>query len=714
MSSGHLRREGAAPLPYRPGAQRTTEGYLRDFTRLHDDVQPISGGRLAIAGPGSPPSPLSSGGMQQIAAPPPIQGPGPVVCDDSSGDDDELGIVKVKFGAEDQGPLGIEFKEVSIKSCNPSGMGQFRAGRPLEAGMVLRAINGVPADRLAFNAVLELVGHHGGDIRGLTLTFQKPDHMNMGSFNPDSPEVRGNQQELIDEMSAQIMTLRETIDEKDAEIESLKHERDEQETTVIEALAPLLPRGRAKHDYPANPDDFQEGDLRFSTGNKIVLLDLSDEEWARGYVENKPESVGDFPRAYIEIVGNVSGVGSADEAVNEEMETLRAEVEKLRAIVDTGNVDEGMQHALDKQTKQIVKLKKSLSAASKGDVAEAMTDAEEAARKDKKMVAKLKKRVLKDQKVLKRQHEEMEILIETMRDWKRELQMILSDFAHMEAMFSRMQDEFDSTIPRAAEMIVDKIIECGVGGGGGINEEEVDALVAERVDEIVAEKDAEIEDWIAKHNKECVERRRWFNVVQEMKGNIRVFCRCRPLIGIELDKGEQIVCKFDVEGEIVVGNAPRAADNKLYEFDQVFGPDCGQEDIFEDTRQLVQSAMDGYNVCIFAYGQTGSGKTFTMEGDLETNPGINLRALQELFRLRDERDGHYTVILSQVEVYCEMVRDLLAPASRAGQSMELKSVGDGACVLSAAAAAALAELLSMLTTENAPELHWPGVETYQI
>ena len=69
-----------------------------------------------------------------------------------------------------------------------------------------------------------------------------------------------------------------------------------------------------------------------------------------------------------------------------------------------------------------------------------------------------------------------------------------------------------------------------------------------------------------------------------------------------------------------------------------------------------------------------------MEGDLEENPGINLRALIELFRLRDERDGEYTVVMSQVEVYCEMVRDLLAPPSRAGQAMDLKSVGDGAYV----------------------------------
>ena len=42
---------------------------------------------------------------------------------------------------------------------------------------------------------------------------------------------------------------------------------------------------------------------------------------------------------------------------------------------------------------------------------------------------------------------------------------------------------------------------------------------------------------------------------------------------------------------------------------------CDGAQVYEDTHNLIQSSIDGYNVCIFAYGQTGSGKTFTMIGD---------------------------------------------------------------------------------------------------
>lgn len=48
----------------------------------------------------------------------------------------------------------------------------------------------------------------------------------------------------------------------------------------------------------------------------------------------------------------------------------------------------------------------------------------------------------------------------------------------------------------------------------------------------------------------------------------------------------------------------------------------------------------GYNVCIFAYGQTGSGKTHTMSGTNTvelSGRGINYRALDDLFAIRDKR-----------------------------------------------------------------------------
>jgi hypothetical protein len=55
---------------------------------------------------------------------------------------------------------------------------------------------------------------------------------------------------------------------------------------------------------------------------------------------------------------------------------------------------------------------------------------------------------------------------------------------------------------------------------------------------------------------------------------------------------------------------------------------------------LIQSAFDGFNVCIFAYGQTGSGKTYTMTGK-KGEAGIIPKAIQEIFETGKRDSDRY-------------------------------------------------------------------------
>ncbi|KAH9589199.1 Kinesin motor domain [Trypanosoma melophagium] len=162
------------------------------------------------------------------------------------------------------------------------------------------------------------------------------------------------------------------------------------------------------------------------------------------------------------------------------------------------------------------------------------------------------------------------------------------------------------------------------------------------------------------YKKELKLRKQYYNTIQELKGNIRVYCRVRPMLKNELKDGHTNVMQFPSSDELkLVDQNGRL---KLYEFDEVYPPDAPQSKVFEDTSPLIDSVVDGYNVCIFAYGQTGSGKTYTMGGGDGESKGINTRALERLFQVIDERKETETstVTISVLEIYCETIHDLLS------------------------------------------------------
>lgn len=171
-----------------------------------------------------------------------------------------------------------------------------------------------------------------------------------------------------------------------------------------------------------------------------------------------------------------------------------------------------------------------------------------------------------------------------------------------------------------------------------------------------------IADLKVNYEKEVKERKRLFNLVQELRGNIRVFCRCRPPSKKELsasDEMSSICVSFPDEGEVTMNNDK--GKKKNWEFDCVFDTDSTQEQVYKEVSPLVTSVLDGYNVCIFAYGQTGTGKTYTMMGP-ESSRGVNTRALYELFEMSEKRRSTIEdrITVSVLEVYNEQIKDLLA------------------------------------------------------
>ncbi|GAY38788.1 hypothetical protein CUMW_039370 [Citrus unshiu] len=177
-----------------------------------------------------------------------------------------------------------------------------------------------------------------------------------------------------------------------------------------------------------------------------------------------------------------------------------------------------------------------------------------------------------------------------------------------------------------------------------------------KLDQVALEAEARISPLIN-------EKKRLFNDLLTAKGNIKVFCRTRPLFE---DEGPSVV-EFTDDCTIRVNTGDDTISNpkKDFEFDRVYGP-----------HPFVQSALDGYNVSIFAYGQTRSGKTHTMEGSSHDR-GLYARCFEELFDLSNSdttSTSRFNFAVTVFELYNEQLRELLPQTGNGLAKIRLQSL----------------------------------------
>lgn len=151
-----------------------------------------------------------------------------------------------------------------------------------------------------------------------------------------------------------------------------------------------------------------------------------------------------------------------------------------------------------------------------------------------------------------------------------------------------------------------------------------------------------------------------------------VALRVRPISVAELEEGATLIAHKVDEQMVVLMDPMEDPDDilrahrsreKSYLFDVAFDFTSTQEMVYQaTTKDLIEGVISGYNATVFAYGPTGCGKTYTMLGT-DHEPGIYVRTLNDLFRAIEESssDVEYEVSMSYLEIYNEMIRDLLNP-----------------------------------------------------
>lgn len=150
------------------------------------------------------------------------------------------------------------------------------------------------------------------------------------------------------------------------------------------------------------------------------------------------------------------------------------------------------------------------------------------------------------------------------------------------------------------------------------------------------------------------------SIAKEAGSNVKVVCRFRPLIDIELELGgeSKSMYKFPNDQSVVTDQ------NDTFTYDKVFSMSAKQSEMFEFVgRPIIDDVLTGYNGTVLAYGQTGSGKSFSMMGLDLFNPetqGLIPRSIKQIFESLENTSNEveYTLKCSMLEIYKEKLKDL--------------------------------------------------------
>lgn len=157
---------------------------------------------------------------------------------------------------------------------------------------------------------------------------------------------------------------------------------------------------------------------------------------------------------------------------------------------------------------------------------------------------------------------------------------------------------------------------------------------------------------------------------------VKVHCRLRPFLSHDDDQRAESVVRGHERKSQSMSSRPSSNNNEedapdlvtlrneTFQFDSFLGSRADQASVYERVAApIVSSVLQGYNGTVFAYGQTGSGKTYSMFGGKSTaDAGIVPRALVHIFKVINEDENFdYSVTLSYVQLYCELLTDLLNP-----------------------------------------------------